>query len=279
MSIGKQKEPISLSRMTMLLFLPMQERSAGMDAFLTTRNWGIVFNGTAFQSRSTYAVGAFNNWIDTDASFKDNSHQFTGRVTALPYLSADESNLVHLGLGLRYSVIKTEINGKGEAEFYQAPVFVETGLFPAEASITYNMEAFWRRGPLLVGGEYIRVNVNSSTYEDPRVHGYNIGASWIITGEMRSYRKRSGVFNAVPVSRPVSTEGWGAWEIAFRFSSLDLTDGTLDGGVMDTYSFALNWWPTPRVQFSPNYRYIILDRFDAIGKSSGVNLRLSFILD
>ena len=106
-----------------------------------------------------------------------------------------------------------------------------------------------------------------------------MGLSWVISGEMRSYRKKSGIFNSVPVSKPVNTGGWGAWEVAFRFSTLDLTDGTLDGGVMDTYSFGLNWWLTPRAQFSPNYRYIILDRFGIKGRSSGINIRLSFILD
>ena len=182
-------------------------------------------------------------------------------------------------MGLRYSGIKTEINGKTEAEFYQAPVFVETGLLQQKPPLPTTWRLFWRRGPLLVGGEYIGVNVNSSGYDNPRVYGYDIGASWILTGEMRTYRKKSGVFNAVPVSRSVNMQGWGAWELAFRYSTLDLVGGTLDGGVMDTYSFALNWWPSPRVQVTPNYRYIILDRFDVKGKSSGINLRLSFILD
>ena len=279
MSLGKQKEPISLSRMTMLLFLPIQERAAGMDALLTTRNWGVVFNGTAFKSRSSWAMGAFNNWIDTGKSFNDNSYQFTGRATALPYLSADESNLVHLGVGLRYSGIKNEINGKSKAEFYQAPLFVETGLFSAEASFTYNLELFWRKGPFLVGGEYIGVNVSSSSYEDPGVWAYYIDASWVITGEMRGYRKKSGIFNPVPVSKPVNTSGWGSLELAIRLSSIDLSSGPLEGGIMNTYSIGVNWWPGPRTQVSPNYRYIVLDRFDDRGISSGINLRLSFILD
>ena len=279
MSIGKQKEPISLERMTMLLFLPMQERSAAVDALLTTRNWGIVFNGTAFKNRSSWAVGGFNNWIDSGASFGDNSYQITGRATAIPSLSEDESNLLHLGVGLRYSNIKTEINGKTEAEFFQAPVFVETGLFSAEATFTYNLEAYWRKGPLLLGGEYTGVHVNSSVYDNPRVHGYNVGVSWVISGEMRTYRKKSGIFNPVPVSKPVNTGGWGAWEVAFRYSTVDLSDVSLDGGIMDTYSLGLNWWLTPRAQFSPNYRYITLDRFGVKGKSSGINIRLSFILD
>lgn len=278
-SIGKQKEPISLDRMTMLLFLPMQERPAVSDALLTSRNIGIVFNGTALKNRSTWAVGGFNNWIESGKSFNNNSYQFTGRVTAIPFLSADESNLLHLGIGLRYSNLKSDINAKSDAEFYQSPVFIESGTFSATNTFTYNLEAYWRKGPLLVGTEYIGTNVNSSDYNDPRFNGYNIDVSWVFTGEMRTYRKKSGVFNAVPVSRPVSTGGWGAWEVAFRFSKIDFTSGTLEGGIMDTYSLGLNWCPTPFAQVTLNYRYIILNRFNVYGRSSGLNIRLGFILD
>ena len=33
-------------------------------------------------------------------------------------------------------------------------------------------------------------------------------------------------------------------EAGFRYSSLDLSDGDVDGGEMDTYSLGLNWWLT-----------------------------------
>jgi phosphate-selective porin OprO and OprP len=40
--------------------------------------------------------------------------------------------------------------------------------------------------------------------------------------------------------------GWGAWEIAARYSYLDLNDGTglnrIQGGRMDGFSLALNWY-------------------------------------
>ena len=47
---------------------------------------------------------------------------------------------------------------------------------------------------------------------------------------MRAYRKRSGVFNPLPVSKPVNQGGWGALELAFRYSRLDLTEGTVESG-------------------------------------------------
>ena len=64
LSVGKQKEPISLERQTPIAFLPWQERSAVADALLPARNHGLVLSGTAAGDWFTWAVGAFNNWID-----------------------------------------------------------------------------------------------------------------------------------------------------------------------------------------------------------------------
>ena len=96
---------------------------------------------------------------------------------------------------------------------------------------------------------------------------------------MRSYRKRSGIFNPLPVARPVNQGGWGTLETAFRYSRLDLTDGMLEGGEMDIYSLGFNWWLTRWAQFGVNYRYIFLDRIMEEGESSGLNVRLVLSLD
>ena len=96
---------------------------------------------------------------------------------------------------------------------------------------------------------------------------------------MRGYRKRSGTFNPLPVSRPVNQGGWGALELAFRYSNTDLTDGTLEGGEMDIYSLGVNWWFTRSTSLSVNYRHITLDRFDTQGDSSGLDARILLMLD
>ena len=101
LSIGKQKEPISLERLTGMVYLPWQERTAAGDAMFPSRNHGIVINGMRSDGWMTWAGGAFNNWIDSDESFDDTANQLVGRVTWVPLVSDDESNLLHLGFGLR----------------------------------------------------------------------------------------------------------------------------------------------------------------------------------
>ena len=51
LSVGKQKEPISLERTMGLVYLPMQERSAAADALLPARNTGLVLSDSVAGER------------------------------------------------------------------------------------------------------------------------------------------------------------------------------------------------------------------------------------
>ncbi|MCO4810891.1 MAG: hypothetical protein KC572_04770 [Gammaproteobacteria bacterium] len=42
LSVGNQKEPISMERLMSMAHLPMRERSSVSDAFLPSRNFGAV---------------------------------------------------------------------------------------------------------------------------------------------------------------------------------------------------------------------------------------------
>ena len=50
-----------------------------------------------------------------------------------------------------------------------------------------------------------------------------------------------------------SIRGWGAWQIAGRFSRGDFSDQNIDGGVGQSFSFALNWWWNPYARMQFNY--------------------------
>ncbi len=102
-SVSKQKEPISMERIMGMQQLPMQERTSVSDALMPSRNFGVVISGTALGQRMTWAGGLFNDWIDTGSSFSNGASQAIGRITWLPFMSEDESNLVHLGFGMRYT--------------------------------------------------------------------------------------------------------------------------------------------------------------------------------
>ena len=54
--------------------------------------------------------------------------------------------------------------------------------------------------------------------------------------------------------------GKGAWEIAFRYSSIDLNDGAISGGEQDDWSLGLNWYPNPATRLMINYVHAEVDR-------------------
>ena len=285
MSIGKQKEPISMERLTGMVFLPWQERSAAADGLLPSRNVGIVWNGSSPETYSSWAFGVFNDWFDADQSYSESASQFVGRFTWAPFKSEDESNLLHLGLGYRYSDAKEGFRFRTEPEFNQAPIYVDTGfgsesgLWPADSLETYNLELSWRKGPLWLASEYFRTDVKNTALENPTFDGYYVSANWVLTGEMRPYSKKNGLFRPIPIARTVYQNGRGAWEIAARYSGLNLTDGRIEGGDMQVASLGLNWWLTPFFSLGANYRYIWNELDGVEGTSSGFMTRILLMLD
>ena len=281
LSMGKQKETISLSRLSAMIYEPgQQERASVADGLLPARNIGVVINGTMINERMTWAAGVFNNWFEEGRSFSDNPTVITGRITGLPFISEDESNLFHLGIAGRYSNAAGGIRYKAKTEIFSGPVSVDTELMDdAEFTFHLGLEAAWRKGPFILMSEYIQSSVTSSIYKNPTYNGYNVIASYVLSGEMRQYNKRSGLINRLNVANGVNSGGWGTWEIYSRWSSIDLSDGAVDGGVMNTLSFGLNWWPIDTIQANVNYRYSTLNLFGQTGFNQGIVTRLSFVLE
>jgi phosphate-selective porin OprO/OprP len=91
---------------------------------------------------------------------------------------------------------------------------------------------------------------------------------------MRDYHYKSGTLGPVPISRSAYQNGIGAWEIATRWSSIDLNDGPVAGGEMDIISLAASWWLSQIFNVNLNYRYILNDRDNIKGEASGLNIRI-----
>ena len=281
LTLGKTRETFSISRLTGLIFLPsQQERASVADGLLPARNIGIVINNSFLKERMTWATGVFNNWYEVDKAFSNNPTVFTGRITAIPYLSEDQSNLIHLGIAGRYSNAAGGIRYSAKTEIFSGPVSVDTDLIDdASSTMHYGLEVAWRKGPFILTSEYIQSNVSSAIHNNPSFKGYYFVASYALTGEMRQYNKRSGLFDKINVANGVNSGGWGALEVYSRWSSLNLNDKNIDGGEMNTFSLGLNWWPLLAIQVNINYRYSSLDRFGKTGSNHGLVTRLVFILE
>jgi phosphate-selective porin OprO/OprP len=155
----------------------------------------------------------------------------------------------------------------------------EIGMRAADRTETYNLELSWRRGPFWLASEYFRTDVKNASLEDPSFDGYFVSANWVLTGEMRPYTQKNGLFRPIPISRTVYQNGKGAWEISARYSDLNLADGQIAGGDMQIASLGLNWWLTPFFSLGANYRYIWNGLDDVEGTSSGMMLRVLLMLD
>lgn len=80
--------------------------------------------------------------------------------------------------------------------------------------------------------------------------GY-VEASYLLTGETRGYDRRNGTYDRVRVREPfflVKGEdgrthwGTGAWQVAYRYSFLDLNSKGINGGQLLQHEVALNWF-------------------------------------
>ena len=48
---------------------------------------------------------------------------------------------------------------------------------------------------------------------------------------------------------------WGAWEIALRYSHLDLSDSGVTGGLLNDVTVGLNWYLFHNLRWFLNYVY------------------------
>ena len=67
--------------------------------------------------------------------------------------------------------------------------------------------------------------------------------------------------------------------VASWVPTLDLANGAIEGGEMDIYSLAINWFADTWFDVSFNYRHIVLDRRGLKGHSDGLMGRIVLMLE
>ncbi len=173
--------------------------------------------------------------------------------------SAELSNVIHLGVAFERETRDSTTDGKGvvtppQARFRARPEanllatrLVDTGALNNPGNIDRTgFEAAWIHGPLLVQGEYLTFSAEPRGKPDFEGNGFYVSGSWVLTGESRPYSK-----GAIGNVRP--SHSWGAFEIAARYSEVDLNDGPVFGGKEHDYTIGANWYLGTHYKFQANY--------------------------
>lgn len=282
-TVGKQKEGVGMEMMANARDLPFMEHSTMTTAatFVGSHVVGVRLFGSPMAGRLTWSVGWFNNWLEDGKSASQSGNIFAGRVTGLAVEEHGGSRLLHLGASAVYRESQDgRFRSKSVPEVYEAPDFVDTGSFPADHATSYSAELAAAEGLVTLSGEVTRTSVSAPEKGNPEFYGFYVMASWTITGERRPYRHATGTFGAISPASPFSFRhgGSGAWELAARYSGVDLTSGAIQGGRFDRLSGAISWRPTRPWRLEFNYGYGTLDRFGLRGRTRFYQLRLQFEL-
>jgi phosphate-selective porin OprO/OprP len=117
---------------------------------------------------------------------------------------------------------------------------------------------------------------------DPRFSGWHVQGAWTITGEPRRYAMAAAGFDVPRPARPFDPKAghWGAWEIAARYSDLDLnyragapgaaqTAEAIRGGEQKIFTLGLNWYPNAVVRFQADFQDVSVDRLSPGGTAFG----------
>ncbi len=133
-------------------------------------------------------------------------------------------------------------------------------------------------GPLSVQGEFIQTFVDELEVNDAIGTGHFHGAygfvSYFLTGESRRYIRGSGAFSGVSPKKNFSIKErtWGGWELAARYSYLDLDDGgvEIEGGKLDNVTAGVTWYLNPIMKVMVNY---VDTRRSGVGEANGFQTR------
>jgi phosphate-selective porin OprO and OprP len=138
----------------------------------------------------------------------------------------------------------------------------------ASAAQVYSGEVAATYGSFFFQGEYFWFNVDRGANTGlPPIGAPNLNfqggyaeASYVLTGESHKYNPASASYGGINPVNPFSLSGggWGAFEIAARYSTIDLNDRIasavgIAGGQQNIYTVGLNWYATRNIRLMFNY--------------------------
>ncbi len=268
-------------------------------------SWAYSVYGTGLTFYNSGAQSNYNTFGDnmTGVQLSDQGGvTFASRITHLVHYDepSDGRYFLHVGTGFIYAQIGGDSDTSGTfAKSYRShtfpeffvgdisaggkitaagtPLVLDTGRFKATHFSLYHLELAFNRGQFNFQSEVMLEPVQQAVGPLLLQSGAYMQCGYFLTGEHAKYLKQAGVFdyNVNPFTpffgtgRKGRIRGWGAWELAFRWSYVDLANRDYDPanylpdpdaalppnpqfGVLNESTVAINWWwnRSMRVQFN-----------------------------
>jgi phosphate-selective porin OprO/OprP len=274
--LGNQKRPYGLdhlnsSRYNVFLERPFVIEANNQDA----RRLGLAAYNVSANQRWNWRYGVYNqrnvqglgNYIDDHLQL-----EITGRLANTIWYDdiSDGRGYAHWAIsGSHADADPVAVNGN-EARYRTRPEgrssnrWIDTGrIAGADYQDLIGLEGVVNVGALQVVGEYQSVWVNRfGNLPTPNFNGGYVYAAYFLTGEHMPWDRKSGTlarpkpfqnFWLVDLCNGGRAGGWGAWQVAARYSIADYSDEDIFGGKGESFTFGLNWYWNPNARMQFNY--------------------------
>ncbi|MES2255999.1 MAG: porin [Pseudomonadota bacterium] len=156
----------------------------------------------------------------------------------------------------------------------------------------WNLESAVTYQNFLAQAGYFKYGIDQrgvTTLRGQGFDGWYVEGSWVLSGESRGYSAANAAFtNPKPrVNFSPDGGGWGAFELAARYSTLDLNDnagaiggalpaGGVRGGEQRIGTVGLNWYPNPVLKFTLQAQNVQASRIGTLGTTANANIGQNF---
>lgn len=251
--LGQFKEPFSQEELRSDIYQDFVERSL-VNNLAPSRSPGLMVSGVLSKGVFEYQLGSFNG-KGLLAANNNNTPESVLRLRFAPWKNHDSFWSKGLAFGGAYAQGRSfggaSVRGLTESRSftYFTPDAVNGKIIRANGELT------WTLGPATVRAEYdqtnqARDNLGAGGTNLPGVvaKGYTTQVTYLLTGESKPdagpVTPRHNLFGDA-----TTKTGWGAWELKFRFSDLQIADGTPKSNRAQTIYFGPNWYLNRYVKY------------------------------
>jgi len=256
--LGHFKMPLGLEELTSSRYQTFIERAYPMLAFETDRRIGLEYSRWGEKWNLRAAIYGQTTDAVKNKTIDETGNGVGARLVYTPMKS--ENMVLHTGLA---AILQKPDDNSNAMEFQSEPetkigdpeILCTATIFDIKNSLRTGLEGALVYKNFSVQGEFIQTNLmRMNGAKDVTLSGGYAFASWIITGETRPWQAEEGEFGQII---PKCNKR-GAWELAARFSHLNLTDedANILGGKANNYTLGLNWHANSNIRFLMNYTFV-----------------------
>jgi phosphate-selective porin OprO and OprP len=293
--VGNQKRPYGLdqinsSNQNVFMERPFIVEGDDQDA----RRFGIVSYGVSEDQAWNWRYGVFNLRNIQDEGYYVSDHyqgEFASRLANTFWYDETSGGRGYGHWAIASTFADPDSSGlpgraTNEARFQTRPEartstrWLDTGeIAGADDYQVLGFENVLNFGALQFVGEYLHTWVDRDGFQDVEFPGGYVYVAYFLTGEFMPWDRATGQlarveplenFFLVDTCNDGIRGGWGAWQIAYRWSYADFTDQDILGGIGESHTLGLNWYwnAFAKMQFNAIYGEID-DHAPVAGFTSG----------